>query len=118
MNRHTKMNSFQARLQRFTNRKFFRYGAPFLLLMVGGSFGLKHFAQLRYTFSKKGTLTPEEASKFGLEMKKPEEVTLETEFEKIRTIDIDNWEPVRGPRPWEEETLPLPAAVGVKAATH
>uniref|UniRef100_A0A8D8HAF0 Cytochrome c oxidase assembly protein COX16 homolog, mitochondrial n=1 Tax=Culex pipiens TaxID=7175 RepID=A0A8D8HAF0_CULPI len=109
------MNSFQSKLQRYTNRKFFRYGVPFLLLMVGGSFGLKQFAQLRYTFSKKGTLTPEEAQRFGLDMKKPEDVTLETEFEKIKTIDIDNWRPVRGPRPWEDETL---APVGAKPAGH
>lgn len=68
---------------------------------------MKQFAQLRYTFSKKGTLTPEEAQKFGVDMKKPEDVTLETEFEKIKNIDIDSWEPVRGPRPWEEgDVLP------------
>lgn len=35
-------------------------------------------------------------------MKKTGEVTLETEFEKVKNIDIDNWEQVRGPRPWEE----------------
>lgn len=29
-------------------------------------------------------------------MKKPGEVTLETEYEKIKEIDIDNWENVRG----------------------
>lgn len=39
-------------------------------------------------------------------MKKPGEVTLETEYEKVKTLDIDNWEPIRGPRPWEENTLP------------
>lgn len=38
----------------------------------------------------------------GIKMKKEGEVTLETEYEKIKTLDIDNWEPVRGPRPWEE----------------
>lgn len=35
-------------------------------------------------------------------MKKPGEVTLETEFEKIKKLDIDNWDQKRGPRPWEE----------------
>lgn len=35
-------------------------------------------------------------------MKKPEEVTLESEYEKVKTLDIDNWENKRGPRPWEE----------------
>ncbi len=36
-------------------------------------------------------------------MKDEGEVTLETEYEKIKDLDIDNWEPVRVPRPWEEE---------------
>lgn len=35
-------------------------------------------------------------------MKKPGEVTLETEYEKTRAMNIDDWEQVRGPRPWEE----------------
>lgn len=35
-------------------------------------------------------------------MKKPGEVTLETEYEKIQKLDLDNWTQVRGPRPWEE----------------
>ncbi|XP_065076744.1 cytochrome c oxidase assembly protein COX16 homolog, mitochondrial [Ochlerotatus camptorhynchus] len=103
------MNSFQSKFQYYSKRKFFRFGVPFLLLMVGGSFGLKQFAQLRYTFSKKGTLTVEEAEKHGLLMKKPEEVTLETEFEKVKNIDIDSWDNIRGPRPWEDDTMPAKA---------
>lgn len=30
------------------------------------------------------------------------EVTLESTYEEIQKIDIDNWENKRGPRPWEE----------------
>lgn len=37
-------------------------------------------------------------------MKKPGEVTLESEYEKVKDLDIDNWEQIRGPRPWEEDT--------------
>lgn len=37
-------------------------------------------------------------------MKKPGEVTLESEYKKIQEMDIDNWVQVRGPRPWEENT--------------
>ncbi|XP_055540634.1 cytochrome c oxidase assembly protein COX16 homolog, mitochondrial [Wyeomyia smithii] len=99
------MDTLQRRLQYYSRQKFFRFGVPFLCLIVGGSFGLQQFAQLRYTFSKKGTLTPEEAEKYGITMKKPEEVTLETEYEKVKSIDIDNWDNVRGPRPWEEGTM-------------
>ncbi|XP_066142049.1 cytochrome c oxidase assembly protein COX16 homolog, mitochondrial [Euwallacea fornicatus] len=87
----------------FFNRKFVRFGLPFLTLMVGGSFGLKEFTQLRYQFRTVSPVTPEYAKKFGIEMKKPGEVTLEKEYEKIKKLDIDNWEQVRGPRPWEEK---------------
>lgn len=50
-------------------------------------------------------LDPRELKKYGIEMKKPGEVTLESEYEKLKELDIDNWENIRGPRPWEEDTL-------------
>uniref|UniRef100_A0A2M3ZKZ9 Cytochrome c oxidase assembly protein COX16 homolog, mitochondrial n=1 Tax=Anopheles braziliensis TaxID=58242 RepID=A0A2M3ZKZ9_9DIPT len=99
------MNTLQQKFLYYSKRKSFRYGVPFLLLMVGGSFGLQQFAQLRYTFSKKGSLTRQEAEKYGVNMKKQEEVTLEGEYEKIKTLDIEHWDNIRGPRPWEE-TVP------------
>lgn len=81
-----------------------------------------HIFLLRYTFSKKLTLKPDEVEKAGVKMKQTGEVTLETEYEKIKEIDIEHWENVRGkahtseisfisnsdiiyflgPRPWEE----------------
>jgi cytochrome c oxidase assembly protein subunit 16 len=100
-------NSFKtinAKLDAIAKRKFFKYGVPFLALLLGGSFGLQQFSQLRYTYSKKQLITPAEAEKMGVKMKKPEEVTLESEFEKIKDLDIENWDNIRGPRPWEEPT--------------
>lgn len=73
-----------------------------MIVIVGGSFGLREFASLRFQFRRVSTITPEEMKKHGIEMKKPGEVTLESEYEKIKNLDIDNWEQVRGPRPWEE----------------
>lgn len=35
-------------------------------------------------------------------MNDPKESTIEVQYEKLKTMDIDNWEQVRGPRPWEE----------------
>ncbi|CAG9766652.1 unnamed protein product [Ceutorhynchus assimilis] len=86
---------------KFFNKKSVKYGLPFLVLIVGGSFGLKEFTQLRYQFRKVSPLSREESMKMGLEKKRPEEVTLEIEYEKIKKLDIDNWEQIRGPRPWE-----------------
>nr|CAI5858598.1 unnamed protein product [Callosobruchus analis] len=92
------------RLQKIFKRRLFRYGIPFFVLMIGGSLGLKEFTQLRYQFSKVSKIRPDELQKVGIEMKKPGEVTLESEFEKIKNLDIENWEQIRGPRPWEEKT--------------
>lgn len=45
----------------------------------------------------------EDLAEFGKHVKKPaEEITLESEYEKLKEMDIDSWEQVRGPRPWEE----------------
>lgn len=40
----------------------------------------------------------------GFNMVKTEkEITLESEYEKIKDMDIEHWEQKRGPRPWEEQ---------------
>lgn len=38
----------------------------------------------------------------ALGYKPTEEITLESEYEKVKEMDIENWQQVRGPRPWEE----------------
>ncbi|XP_049765119.1 cytochrome c oxidase assembly protein COX16 homolog, mitochondrial [Schistocerca serialis cubense] len=89
-----------------SKNKFLRYGLPFVTMVVVGSFGLKEFSEVRYKFRKFMPLKPEEVEKANIKMKKPGEVTLESEYEKLKQIDIDNWQSIRGPRPWEEDTLP------------
>lgn len=95
------MANFQIKLQELYKHRLFRYGVPFLIFVLGGSFGLKEFTSLRYEFRKHSPVNPEIAEKYGVKMKKPGEVTLESEFEKIKKLDIDNWNNIRGPRPWE-----------------
>jgi cytochrome c oxidase assembly protein subunit 16 len=65
-------------------------------------FHFQIFCLSRYQFSKQQALKPEDFEEHGITVKKTGEVTLETEFEKIQTLDIDNWSNIRGPRPWEE----------------
>lgn len=89
-----------------SKKKFLRYGLPFITMVVVGSFGLREFSEVRYKFRKFMPLTPEEAEKANVKMKKPGEVTLESEYEKVKQMDIDNWQSIRGPRPWEPDTLP------------
>lgn len=61
------------------------------------------YINCRFDYFSKPQLKPEDVEKAGVKMKKKGEVTLDTEFEKIKTIDINNWENKRGPRPWEEK---------------
>ncbi|XP_030376440.1 cytochrome c oxidase assembly protein COX16 homolog, mitochondrial [Scaptodrosophila lebanonensis] len=101
--------SFTEKLNVIYKKKSFKYGVPFLLMMVAGSFGLQQFSNLRYQYAKKQPVSPEDMKKYGITMKKRGEVTLETEYDKVKVIDIDHWENKRGPRPWEEEELTVTA---------
>lgn len=95
------MNGFVSSVKQLSKRRFFKFGVPFVSLIILGSFGLREFAGLRYQFRTTSRVR-EEADKIGIEMKDRKEVTLEAEYEKVKKMDIDNWENIRGPRPWEE----------------
>ncbi|KAJ2949681.1 hypothetical protein O0L34_g15608 [Tuta absoluta] len=93
------LESFQTTFNSLKKRRSFRYGLPFILFVVGGSFGLREWTQIRYQFSQVKGVSREQAEKMGLHKEK--EVTLEKTYEEIQELDIDNWENKRGPRPWE-----------------
>uniref|UniRef100_A0A663MQS5 Cytochrome c oxidase assembly protein COX16 homolog, mitochondrial n=1 Tax=Athene cunicularia TaxID=194338 RepID=A0A663MQS5_ATHCN len=61
------------------------------LYLVGGSFALREFAQIRY-----------DVDPAFKEKLKQNTVTLESEYEKLEKSDLDNWENIRGPRLWED----------------
>ncbi|GLH05625.1 uncharacterized protein GBIM_11212 [Gryllus bimaculatus] len=130
------MSSAWGTVSTLSKKKFVRYGVPFMVMVVGGSFVLKEFAQLRYTFSKKQKLTRKDMEELGLEIKEKQAVSLETAYEEIKKVyldiilcvillctskyfnilflhqmDIDNWHNIRGPRPWEE---PAPELVAMR----
>ncbi|XP_019407072.1 PREDICTED: cytochrome c oxidase assembly protein COX16 homolog, mitochondrial [Crocodylus porosus] len=74
-----------------------RYGIPMVLLVTGGSFGLREFAQIRYDYQKlHRKMDPD------LEAKLKKSTTLESEYEKIQNSTFDDWKSIRGPRPWED----------------
>ncbi len=91
-------------IQQFRKNRFVRFGVPFLILLVGGSFGLEHFARLRYDFRKTKRLKLEEVEEAtGLKLKSEEDrPTIEKEVEKLKNQDLDHWQNIRGPRPWED----------------
>ncbi|XP_063145903.1 cytochrome c oxidase assembly protein COX16 homolog, mitochondrial [Candoia aspera] len=85
-------------MQRLRRNKTLQYGLPMMVLIVGGSFGLREFAQIRYDIQKvRGKMDPELIKKL-----KKSNVTLESEYEKIKNASFDEWKNIRGPRPWEE----------------
>lgn len=56
----------------------------------------------RYKYGTQvNTLDHEQLKKEGLQLAERNEITLEAQYEKIKDLDIDNWEQIRGPRPWE-----------------
>jgi len=84
----------------FLKNKFIRFGLPFMLLVVGGSFGLREFSQIRYDHRKVKFISPEELKKQGIDMKPRGSVTIETEYKKLmEQVNLDNYENKRIPRP-------------------
>ncbi|XP_020842069.1 cytochrome c oxidase assembly protein COX16 homolog, mitochondrial isoform X1 [Phascolarctos cinereus] len=79
--------------------KTLRYGVPMMILVIGGSFGLREFSQIRYD-AVKAKLDPELEEKL-----KRNKVSLESEYEKIKDSTFDDWKNIRGPRPWEDPDL-------------
>lgn len=57
----------------------------------------------RYKYRKVSQANEDDLQAMGFNMVKTEkEITLESEYEKIKEMDIEHWEQKRGPRPWEE----------------
>lgn len=81
----------------------FRYGLPFLITIVGGSFGLQYYSQLRYDIqNERHIVTKTKELRDMIGPAKP--VSVEEEYEEYKkNVDIDNWKNVRGPRPWETD---------------
>ncbi|KTG05513.1 hypothetical protein cypCar_00024658 [Cyprinus carpio] len=66
-----------SQVRKLQKNRTLKYGIPMLLLVVGGSFGLREFTQIRYDAQK---------------LKK----------KKLKDLDLDGWKNIRGPRPWED----------------
>ncbi|XP_041070945.1 cytochrome c oxidase assembly protein COX16 homolog, mitochondrial [Carcharodon carcharias] len=77
-----------------------KYGLPMLLLITGGSFGLREFAQVRYDVQKvKRKIDPALEAQLN---KNKNRVTVESEYQKLQEQSLDDWVNIRGPRPWED----------------
>ncbi|XP_015429567.1 PREDICTED: cytochrome c oxidase assembly protein COX16 homolog, mitochondrial [Dufourea novaeangliae] len=87
----------------FLSRKTMRHFLPFMILIVGGSFLLREFADVRYKFRSVVSYDiKKDFQEKGIEVKKS--ASLEEEYENtMKKLNIDNWENVRIPRPWDEK---------------
>ncbi|KAL0116936.1 hypothetical protein PUN28_010074 [Cardiocondyla obscurior] len=86
-----------------SHSEIWKYGVPFMIFVLGGSYALREFTEIRYKYKRTQDLKlREELQKEGMEMKQPGEITLEKEYEKLKEMDLDNWENIRISRPWEE----------------
>ncbi|XP_043373421.1 cytochrome c oxidase assembly protein COX16 homolog, mitochondrial isoform X1 [Dermochelys coriacea] len=129
------------RLRPLAKNRTLRYGVPMMLLIIGGSFGLREFTQIRYdaqklhsklikyfggnrihlvpvyvvtlravpwcyTYSER--LCPfcwywsEQMDPALEERIRKNKISLESEYEKLKNSDFDDWKNIRGPRPWED----------------
>ncbi|XP_033498937.1 cytochrome c oxidase assembly protein COX16 homolog, mitochondrial [Epinephelus lanceolatus] len=87
-------------LKALRKNKTVKYGVPMLLLVVGGSFGLREFTQIRYDAQKiRKKLDPSLEAKVNVQK---QSAILEEEYEKLREVNLDEWKNIRGPRPWED----------------
>lgn len=88
-------------IKRLNKNKHIKFGLPFMIMVVGGSFGLKYYSELRYDIQSERhimTKTKELQDMIG----PTKQVTIEEEYEEYKkTVDLDNWKNIRGPRPWE-----------------
>ncbi|XP_078089479.1 cytochrome c oxidase assembly protein COX16 homolog, mitochondrial [Mustelus asterias] len=77
-----------------------KYGLPMLLLITGGSFGLREFAQVRYDVQKvKRKIDPHLEAQLN---KNKNNTTIDSEYQKLEQQNLDDWVNIRGPRPWED----------------
>ncbi|KAM9013816.1 cytochrome c oxidase assembly protein COX16 homolog, mitochondrial isoform 2-T2 [Guaruba guarouba] len=65
------------RLRKLWRGRTMTFGVPLLLYLIGGSFGLREFAQIRYDVHK-------------------------LHGKKLNKTDLNNWENIRGPRLGED----------------
>lgn len=98
------------RFQRILQNRHLKYGVPFIGLLVGASFALTEVTSFRYEFRKTKRWEEEENSalkKLGVIKRDAKELTLEILGEEIiekNQDSLENYENLRIPRPWEDQT--------------
>ncbi|KAK2152236.1 hypothetical protein LSH36_334g01005 [Paralvinella palmiformis] len=94
---------FQFNYQQFVKRnRLVLYGLPFMVILVGSSYGLSSFTSVRYKYRKGEKFNFSDLEQKGVKVKH-EKTDLETEYQKLQEeMNLEQWKNVRGPRPWED----------------
>ncbi|KAI0782248.1 cytochrome c oxidase assembly protein COX16-domain-containing protein, partial [Abortiporus biennis] len=74
------------------------FGIPFLLIVVGASYGLSTFTQTRYDLQDKKVHQVNKEEELGLRKNK-RQFDIREEYFKLSTAQDENWESKRIPRP-------------------
>lgn len=103
-------------MNKILNSPHFKYGLPFIIVVVGGSFGLQIYSQIRYDVQAENRIVAKtDALKALAGNKKP--ITLEEAYEEYKKeVDLDNWKNIRGPRPWENDNTEFKEVIERRAA--
>lgn len=89
------------KLSRIRRNKHFRFGLPFVIMVVGSSYGLKYYSEVKFLIQEERHIISKTKELQKLAVKQH---TIEEEYEDYkRTVDLDNWKNIRGPRPWESD---------------
>lgn len=104
------------KMNNILNNKHFKYGLPFIITVVGGSYGLKFYSQLRYDIqNERHIMSKTKELQKIIGPTKPK--TIEEEYEEYKkTVNIDNWKNIRGPRPWETDNQEYKELIEKRAA--
>ncbi|EIW86149.1 hypothetical protein CONPUDRAFT_114275 [Coniophora puteana RWD-64-598 SS2] len=74
------------------------FGIPFLIIMVGASFGMQSFTQIRYDIHDKKNKTAVDEHALGLDKRK-KKFDIREEYYKLSAQEDQDWEPKRIARP-------------------
>lgn len=101
---YSKLIIMLGRITNILSNKHFKFGLPFLIMVVGGSFCLEFYSQLRYDLLKEKRVVTKTKEVLEVTGQKPKSLEMEHQ-DYLKKVDLDAWENIRGPRPWEDDNV-------------
>lgn len=91
---------------RIRNNKHFKFGLPFLVLVVGSTFLLKPLGQIRYNYRQTSQESQNDIEKYGLGASGKDKPSMEDVHEDyMNKTFTDDYSMKRGPRAWEPDSF-------------